>query len=395
MDDWRPSRFGDLVKVTHGYAFSSSEFYEELTDAPIVVAIGNYSYEGGFRFDSTRVKEFRGEFPTNYLLEPGDVLVAMTCQTAGGEILGIPGTIPDDGRQYLHNQRLGKLIVNVPDEIDLRFAYYLMLAPCTKQYLFATASGSKILHTAPGRIENLRFLLPPLPEQRAIAEVLGALDDKIESNRRIVQTSEALVRAEYLRVTNGAALVPMVPWVQVQMGSAFKGAYFSEAPVGRPLIRIRDLKTYWPQVWTTEVRPDEIVIQPGDVVVGMDAEFRSTLWLGERGVLNQRMCRFVPGDGVARAFAFQAIQRDLAFFEGAKSGTTVIHLNKSDIDRFQVPKLSIERHAELGKSTDPLVDRLIVASEENRALSQLRDTLLPALLSGRIRVPAAAELVEA
>jgi type I restriction enzyme S subunit len=244
-------------------------------------------------------------------------------------------------------------------------------------------------------LANIPISLPPFAEQRAIAEVLGAIDDKIDSNKQIVKTAEALVESLYLHSVRGAGLVPMEPWVQVQMGSAFKGEYFSEAVVGRPLIRIRDLKTFEPQVWTTEIRPDEIIVQPGDVVVGMDAEFRSTLWLGSQAVLNQRMCRFVPADGVSRAFALETIRRDLQFYEGAKSGTTVIHLNKSDIERFRVPELRIEEHQRLGASTDALIDRLIVASQESGALGALRDALLTALLSGRIRVAAAAELVDA
>jgi type I restriction enzyme S subunit len=244
------------------------------------------------------------------------------------------------------------------------------------------------------QLKALTIPLPPLSEQRSITELLGGLDNKIESNRRLMGILEKLVEAEYRRSTCNAELTPMDFWVRVEMGSAFKGAFFSEPPVGRPLIRIRDLRMFTPKVWTTEDRPDEIVIRSGDIVVGMDAEFRSTVWLGAEGVLNQRMCRFTPGAGVSNAFALHAIRDDLEFCERAKSGTTVIHLNKSDIDRFMVPKLTLEEHAELAEKTDSLMKGLIAASLESRTLESLRDALLPELLSGRLRTPAAAELVE-
>jgi len=284
-----------------------------------------------------------------------------------------------------------------PDQnlADPEWLSYWFGLPGIHDWLHRFATGSTMPNLNTSVLSEVPVLVPPLPEQRAIAEVLGALDDKIESNRRMAQTIEILVEVEFLRTIRDAELTPMNPWVRVEMGSAFKGEFFSEPQVGRPLIRIRDLKTFEPQVWTTEVRPDELVIRPGDVVVGMDAEFRSTLWHGAEAVLNQRMCRFLPGDGVSRAFALFAIRDDLEFCERAKSGTTVIHLNKSDIDRFKVPELSIEKHARLAESTDALIDRLIVASEETRASAALRDTLLPALLSGRLRVPAAAELLGA
>src|SRR5438552_14981810 len=99
---WVQVRLGDIIKIEHGWPFKSGLFSQELTGRPIVVNIGNFRYTGGFRFDSTTLKEYRGEYPHEYELTPRDILLVMTCQTAGGEILGIPARIPDDGRIYLH-----------------------------------------------------------------------------------------------------------------------------------------------------------------------------------------------------------------------------------------------------------------------------------------------------
>jgi type I restriction enzyme S subunit len=73
---------------------------------PIIVTIGNFRYEGGFRFEETAVKRLQGEVPEWSRLKPGSILLIMTCQTPDGSVLGIPGKIPDDGQTYLHNQRL-------------------------------------------------------------------------------------------------------------------------------------------------------------------------------------------------------------------------------------------------------------------------------------------------
>src|SRR6266700_2847155 len=119
----------------------------------------------------TRVREYRGEYPPDYELQPGDILVVMTCQTSEGEILGVPARVPDDGRTYLHNQRLGKAKVTRPDRIDSDFLYWLFLSSELKRWLFTSSSGTKILHTAPERIESFEFKLPPLSEQHAIATI--------------------------------------------------------------------------------------------------------------------------------------------------------------------------------------------------------------------------------
>src|SRR5688572_18847479 len=144
--DWEPALLGDLVSIQHGWPFKSEEFSEDLTGRPIVVAVGNFRYEGGFRFDTTATKEYRGDYPKSYELSPGDTLLIMTCQTQGGEILGIPARIPDDGRTYLHNQRLGKVVVRAPEMIDPQFLYHLFRSRAFNSALCATASGSKILH---------------------------------------------------------------------------------------------------------------------------------------------------------------------------------------------------------------------------------------------------------
>ncbi|MCC6648710.1 MAG: restriction endonuclease subunit S, partial [Polyangiaceae bacterium] len=90
-------RLGDGCTITHGFAFSGMTESGDET-LPIVVNIGNFQYSGGFRFESTKIQRFEGACPDRFKLDPGDVLVVMTCQTAGGEILGIPGRIPRDGR---------------------------------------------------------------------------------------------------------------------------------------------------------------------------------------------------------------------------------------------------------------------------------------------------------
>lgn len=193
--EWRLAKLGDIIKIEHGWPFKSDLYSDDLTGKPIVVSIGNFNYTGGFRFGSTLSKEYRGEYPAQYDLNPGEILLVMTCQTAGGEILGIPARVPDDGRRYLHNQRLGKVVIKRPMEVIPDFLYFLFLTPAFNRELVNSATGTKILHTAPSRIETFQFRLPPPHEQHAIAHILGTLDEKIELNRKMNETLEAMARA--------------------------------------------------------------------------------------------------------------------------------------------------------------------------------------------------------
>lgn len=192
--DWKETQLGDLISIEHGYAFKRDEFSEENQEGAIVVTIGNFNYSGGFRFESTRVKRCSSQYPMKYKLLPGEILVVMTCQTSGGEILGIPGIVPDDNETYLHNQRLGKVVLKAGN-VYSKFLYWLFLSRELNHHLYITATGTKILHTAPRRIENYIFKCPSLPEQKMIAHILGSLDDKIELNQRMNETLEAMAQA--------------------------------------------------------------------------------------------------------------------------------------------------------------------------------------------------------
>jgi type I restriction enzyme, S subunit len=158
------------------------------------------------------------------------------------------------------------------------------------------------------------------------------------------------------------------------------------------LIRIRDLKTQSPKIWTTETRPGETVIRPGEVLVGMDAEFRPTWWLGSPGLLNQRVCR-IRARSLGDALTLEALKRPLAAIEGYKTGTTVIHLNKSDLMSTQVVIPEIDATRDARPLADALLESRVQDAFERQRLETLRDALLPGLMSGRIKVKDAEDRV--
>ena len=83
-------RLGDLIKIEHGYAFKGKNMVTDVDSSlPIVVNIVNFNYSGGFRFDRSKIQRLIGDYQENYRLKPQEILLIMTCQTPGGEILGV------------------------------------------------------------------------------------------------------------------------------------------------------------------------------------------------------------------------------------------------------------------------------------------------------------------
>jgi type I restriction enzyme S subunit len=192
---WKDVTIGDCCSIRHGYAFEGPDMSAQATDGPIVVSIGNFQYTGGFRFGATTLKRATVDPPKDYVLRPGDVLVAMTCQTPDGEILGIPGMIPDDGRTYLHNQRLGLVVSKKEVPTSKPFLFYIFCSQPFNRHLVERATGTKVKHTSPTTIESFEFALPPLPEQRKIADILTTWDEALTQLDALIEAQERRKKA--------------------------------------------------------------------------------------------------------------------------------------------------------------------------------------------------------
>lgn len=267
-----------------------------------------------------------------------------------------------------------------------------------------------------------------LQEQQELASLLGALDDKIELNRQTNETLEALARvlfkdwfvdfgptrakAEGCEPYLAPELWELFPdalddedkpvgwemrsiydFANVVYGAPFASKQFNTEQTGLPLIRIRDLETHEPGVCTEERHPKGHLIQPGDIVVGMDGEFRLHVWKGPKSWLNQRVCHFEPLSGVPTSFLVEALKEPLAYFERGKVGTTVIHLGKSDIDTFKLIHPGENKLLAFSDLVEPLLEQCVTNALGSRTLAQTRDLLLPKLMSGEIRLKDAERIV--
>lgn len=400
--DWATVTFGDVARIRHGYAFSGMSEDADAT-LPVVVGIGNFDYSGGFRFGSTTLKRYAGEYPREFALQPGDLLLAMTCQTPGGEILGIPGQVPDDGVTYLHNQRLGKVEIIDEGRLDAGFVFHLTRWSVFNRHLFVTASGSKILHTSPGRIEDFEFALPPVEEQRGIAATLGALDAKIESNRRAIAGGLALVDAYAHAVSeNSGALVALADLVTVSRATV-NPATLGDALVHHFSIPAFDDADGPEEIEASEIKSNKLLIsRPTILISRLNPRFNRTWWcVPSEGLPALASTEFIAltADDDADLGAIWLAVRD-AYFRSELTlrvtGTSGSHqrIRPDDLLAIDVPDVRMLPSAEKQRAYK-LLELIHQRRREIRRLTAMRDVLLPELLSGRLRVPEEQSGVEA
>ena len=371
----------------------------------------------GFNF----IEPEHAEKLANANVQRGDVVF-----THAGNI-GQVSYVPRDSafERYVISQRQFYLRCDTSQVIPEFITMYFK-SPEGQHQLLANTSQVGV----PAIAQPVRYLrtivlpVPPLEEQRAIARVLGALDDRIELNRRMSETLEEMARAlfrswfvdfdpvrakaeglpsglppdldalfpasfeasELGEIPAGWEVKSIYESADVIYGAPFSSKLFNEERQGLPLIRIRDLRSGAPQVYTDEALPGSRIVLPGRIVVGMDGEFRAHLWEGTPAYLNQRVCEFVERSPASRAFVLYGLEPLLMEEERTKTATTVIHLLKSDIDRFQLVTPPPSVHEGFRSLVEPLVDLRVSMAAQARALAEQRDALLPRLVSGERRI---------
>lgn len=184
---WRWTRLGNVASLKHGHAFSS-EFFTEEPSSFVLTTPGNFYETGGFRDRGSKRKYYEGPVDSEFIFDPGDLIIPMTEQAAG--LLGSPAFIPNDGRTYIHNQRLGKMIFK-KDVVHPEYAFWFFNSSFFRSELARTCTGMKVRHTSPDRVLRALVPVPPLAEQHRIVaktEELIALCDCLKER---LQTARA------------------------------------------------------------------------------------------------------------------------------------------------------------------------------------------------------------
>lgn len=167
---WQEKTLGDMFGIKHGFAFKGEYFSDR--GKYIVLTPGNFYEEGGYRDRKEKTKYYIGEIPRDYVLNEGDLLIAMTEQAAG--LLGSPIIVPESNK-FLHNQRLGLIQYKNDNEIATKFLFHLFNTKRVRQLIHDSASGVKVRHTSPTKILDIDAFIPPLDAQCDIAAKLDTL----------------------------------------------------------------------------------------------------------------------------------------------------------------------------------------------------------------------------
>lgn len=280
-----------------------------------------------------------------------------------------------------------------PDGVSTRWLHYALQSPDVRRQV------DSFLNTTVQPTLNLtdlkRVTVPafPLAEQFAIADVLGALDDKIAANTLLTARADELMHQTYRSATS-TNTVPLSATAEFINGKAFtKGA----SGTGRVVVRIAELNggIGGSTVYSDLAVDDKHLARPGDILFAWSGSLTLHRWFRDEAIVNQHIFKVIPRDGYPAWLVYELVRQKLADYKAiaADKATTMGHIQRHHLDEV----VAIPTAVEVGR-LDSLMSALwgvaLNAERESLNLAATRDALLPQLMSGKLRVRDAEKLAE-
>ena len=317
---------------------------------------------------------------------------------------------------------------------DNLFVYYLSRSPEFRSFAIQSMEGTSGRQRVPTTaLDKFEFQFPPLKDQREIALILGSLDDKIELNREMNETLEAMVRAlfkcwfvdfEPVRM-KATGLNPSAPVNEGGLGldpaiaalfpDSFQDSELGEIPKGwevkpldeiaeflnglamqkhpaeqtdegaLPVIKIAQMRSGSTESasYASPTFADKYLVRDGDLLFSWSGSLLVDFWTLGHGALNQHLFK-VTSDTYPIAFVYFWLLEHLPWFQhiAASKATTMGHIQRHHLNEAKVVVPNESFIAATIPTVARLVERKIANSLESRTLATMRDTLLPKLISG-------------
>lgn len=402
----------------------SSKFFQE-SGIPVIRG-SNLSADVQIKIDDLGLvfvsEDKAKEFP-RCIVSNGDLV--FTCWGTINQV----GLIDDTAtyQKYLISNKQMKLTVD-RTKADSRFVYYVFSGPTKQSEIIENGIGSSVPGFNLGQLRKHSFRLPPLAEQQAIADVLDIFSNRISLLRETNTTLEAIAQALFkswfvdfdpvharARGEQPAGLAPEVAalfpdsFEETALGMVPKGwqaepldeiaeflnglalqKYPPDGDETLPVIKIAQLRkgdTVGADRASRNIKP-EYIIQNGDVLFSWSGSLEVEVWCGGEGALNQHLFK-VTSQRFQKWFYLRWTKIHLTNFKhiAASKATTMGHIQRKHLTEAMVVVPSSQVLAEADKIFGPLLDQWINNAEQVQTLANLRDTLLPRLISGQLRLP--------
>lgn len=407
MSEWTPIKLGSIVNITNGFAFKSENFLTSLTFNTLpVLKIKNVA-NGDVHLKDVQYHLIDSKYD-KYTSSKGDILITLTGNhpQALTQVVGAVSKQKFDTLAYI-NQRVAK-IDPISSLAFKNFIYYFLKEKSTHDYLASQSSGSaNQANISKADIENVELLLPPVTEQIAIASVLSSLDDKIDLLHHQNKTLESMAETLFRQ------------WFDVDSNDEWQEKnvldIFTLVGGGTP-------KTSVAEYWTDEIP----WISGGDISAAHQGYLYSTEKSISLAGLQNSSAKLLPKNSTvisARGTVgkYALLARDMAFSQSnygivskigsypffiyllvgfivddlltAAYGSVFDTITTRTFESVNLKFPSLNSIEKFNEEISPIFSKKETNTQQIKTLENLRDTLLPKLMSGEVRVQYAEEAI--
>jgi type I restriction enzyme S subunit len=381
MADWKEVELRDIcTDISYGYTASAStepigRKFLRITD--IVKERINWETVPYCSIDENKIDQYK--------LYIGDIVIARTGATTGYNAI-IKTNIDAIFASYLIRYKINRGIA------EPFFIGYLLKTQNWKGFVQNIIGGSAQPGANAKQFAAFEFMLPPLPEQRAIAAVLSSLDDKIDllhhQNKTLEQLAETIFRQWFVEEADGMEEKSLDEIAEFLNGLPCQ-KYLPNGINDLPVIKIKEIHQGFSDesdLANTDI-PDKYIIQDGDVLFSWSGSLEVVIWGYGKGILNQHLFK-VGSEKYPKWFYYLWTKHHLPKFRTIASdkATTMGHIQRHHLSDAMVLVPPQKTLKEMDSIFHPMIEKIIFNNKQIKDLQTLRDTLLPKLMSGEVRV---------
>lgn len=274
------------------------------------------------------------------------------------------------------------------------FARYLFRSPKFRAEVYQYVTGDVRFNISQESLASAKVSLPPPPEQKAIAEVLSSLDDKIDllhrQNKTLEDMAQALFRKWFIEGAKEYWEEKPLDKIADYLNGLACQKYPPENEIDRlPVLKIKELNNGISENsdWaTTDVDP-KYIVELGDVIFSWSGSLMLKIWDGQKCVLNQHLFK-VTSEKSPKWFYYFWTKHHLEKFIGIadSKATTMGHIKRDDLSNSLVRVPNTEELLKMSERISPKFEKMILNCKQITNLEQQRDVLLPKLMNGKVRV---------
>lgn len=383
--NWKTYKLEDLGMIVTGKT-PSSKFPEDYgDDTPFVTPTDFSNFHKHATHTARNLSVIGREKLSKKVLPPNSVLV--TC--IGSQM----GKVTINKQDVVTNQQLNSIIIN--GKVDSDYLYYKLIS-IHEDLRTIAGGGSTMPLLNKTDFENIEITIPPLPEQCAITSILSALDDKIENNLVMNKTLEDMAMALYKHwfvdgiIDKPSTLrdfVDLNPRLSIKKGSI--APYVNMKSLPTEGMSVSDFERAKVKGGAKFQNGDTLFARITPCLENGKTAFVDFLDGGEVGFGSTEFLVFRVKKGVSKYWAY-CLSREQNFVNHAVStmiGTSGRQRVQNDpLLQYELPEIDLDAMANFDNRVKPWFNQVKNNTDENQTLTQLRNTLLPKLISGEVRV---------